>query len=75
MKMNVLLEIMPVMCLPHVTTLLVVTLVSAMKDGREMECIAQVMNYFYKQTFTFKTCCKLFFYSLVLILSQNVINF
>ena len=46
MKMNVLLDIMPVMCLPHVTTLLVVTLVSAMKAVREMESIAQVMNYF-----------------------------
>ena len=61
MKMNVLLDIMPVMCWPHVTTLLVVILVSAMKAGREMESIAQVMNYFYKQTFTFKTCSKLFF--------------
>ena len=51
---------MPVMCLQHVTTILVVTLVSAMKAGREMESIAQVMNYFYKQTFTFKIYCKLF---------------
>ena len=75
MKMNVLLDIMPVMCLPHVTTLLVVTLVSAMKAGREMESIAQVMNYFYRQMFTFKICCKLIFYSFALILSQNVVNF
>ena len=35
-----LLEIMPVMCLPHVTTLLVITFVSAMKAGREMESVA-----------------------------------
>ena len=61
MKMNVLLDIMPVKCLPHVTTLLVITLVIAMKAGREMGSIAQVMNYFNKQTFTFRTCCKLFF--------------
>ena len=47
MKMNVLLDTMPVTCLPHVATLLVITLVSAMKAGREMESIAQVMNYFY----------------------------
>ena len=59
--MNVLLDITPVMSLPHVATLLVKTLVSAMKAGREMESIAQVMKYFYRQTFTFKTCCKLLF--------------
>ena len=35
-----LLEIMPAMCLPRVTTLLVITLVSAMKAGREMESVA-----------------------------------
>ena len=50
MKMNVLLDIMTVTCLPHVTTLLVITLVSAMKAEREMESIAQVMNYFYKRS-------------------------
>ena len=75
MKMNVLLDIMPVISLPHVTTLLVITLVSAMKAGREMESIAQVMNYFYRQTFTFKNMLQALFYSLVLILSHNVISF
>ena len=75
MKMNVLLDIIPVMYMAHVTILLVVTLVIAVKAGWEMESIAQVMNSFYNQAFTFKTCCKLFFYSLVLIISQNVINF
>ena len=61
MKMNVLLDIMPVMCLPHVTTLLVVTLVSAMKAGREMESTAQVMNYFYKQNSHSKHVASSFF--------------
>ena len=71
MKMNVLLDIMPVMCLPHVTTLLVVTLVSAMKAGREMERIAQVMKYFYKQTFTFKIYSMLFFFFGIDIISKR----
>ena len=73
MKMNVLLDIMPVMCLPHVTTLLVVTLVSAMKAGREMEHIAQVIICTNKRSHS-KYIARSFF-SLVLILSQNVINF
>ena len=57
MKMNVLLDIIPVMYMAHVTILLVVTLVIAVKAGWEMESIAQVMNSFYKQTFPFKTRC------------------
>ena len=57
MKMNVLLDIIPVMYMAHVTILLAVTLVIAVKAGWEMESIAQVMNSFYKQTFPFKTRC------------------
>ena len=53
MQMNVLLDIMPLMCLPGVTTISVVTLVIAMKAGWEVESVAQVTNYIFANTMFF----------------------